>query len=230
MVKRKLQRTKLSSLTDTLRVLATDCQCQFVEHDLSPSQVKELMEGPVNPTPVGGTSPDASASSVSGGAGYGESPTPDTIQGPGDSSQPQEQDVEAPIKEDDGSTDFNPATAKEKKNKKSCLCASCPTYARGASEQKPQELTYCESGVSNLKPQMSGCLCCSCEVYKKSRFLGWYYCKTGRAEVVTDLTGIGEPEDVPPELASNASGSEMVPESPVIQNTSAPAVPVIGKP
>jgi hypothetical protein len=79
-------------------------------------------------------------------------------------------------------TDFQPINDQETTDSKSCLCANCPSYARGAMTTEPQELLYCQHGESNLEVKRNGCLCPSCSIYKANKYIGWYFCITGRAE------------------------------------------------
>lgn len=227
-LKRKIQKKKLSELTENLQVLATGCGCPFVEHD-----IQEAGPAPA-PTEVGGKSNEASATAAGPGASDANAPqnaqnapVPPAI----DSAEAEQAAASGELDED--ATDFNPATEKEKQDQQKCLCASCPTYARGAAQQEPPEAIYCQAGTSNLKPKMKGCLCPSCPVYKESKLIGWYFCTTGRAEVVTDMAGQGETETVPEGVQSQTPGSEKVADVPPQQppaNVSAPAAPSANKP
>ena len=115
-------------------------------------------------------------------------------------------------------TDFEPINDQEQEALDQCICSSCPTYARGAITTEPQEKTYCLHGESNLEVKKSGCLCPSCEVYKKGKYIGWYFCITGRAESASTPgeTGVPDAETPGGEAGEGPTGDEEGGEEPKI--------------
>lgn len=107
-------------------------------------------------------------------------------------------------------TNFEPIDDREQDALTKCICPSCPTYARGAPTTQPQELTYCLHGESNLEVKRNGCLCPSCEVYKQNKWIGWYFCVTGRAEAASSPgeTGEKEPETPGGEAGEGPTGDD----------------------
>jgi hypothetical protein len=115
-------------------------------------------------------------------------------------------------------TDFEPINDNEQQMVDQCICSSCPSYARGAPTTEPQEKGYCGHGESNLEVKKNGCLCPSCEIYKKNKWIGWYFCITGRAEAASSpgATGVQEPETPGGEAGEGPTGDEEGGEEPTI--------------